>query len=81
MFLSYVAMVTSVYSLNNEIIHFVEYVHLQGSQTRFVFGAASLFRLVHPDTGISQKGMAIMNCFIEDVFSRLSGEAREIAKY
>ncbi|KAL3805190.1 hypothetical protein ACHAWO_001287 [Cyclotella atomus] len=30
---------------------------------------------VHPDTGISKKGMSIMNSFINDIFERIAGEA------
>ncbi len=31
---------------------------------------------VHPDTGISKKGMSIMSSFINDIFERIAGEAR-----
>jgi len=27
---------------------------------------------VHPDTGISKKGMSIMNSFINDIFDRIA---------
>merc|ERR1711981_957165 len=36
---------------------------------------------VHPDTGISKKGMSIMNSFINDTFERIAGEAGKLAKY
>ena len=36
---------------------------------------------VHPDTGISKKGMSVMNSFINDTFERIAGEAGKLAKY
>merc|ERR1711862_839145 len=35
----------------------------------------------HPDTGISKKGMSIMNSFINDIFERIAGEAGKLATY
>ncbi|GMI53090.1 hypothetical protein ScalyP_jg3693 [Parmales sp. scaly parma] len=40
-----------------------------------------VLKQVHPDTGISKKGMSIMNSFINDVFERISSEAGKLAKY
>ncbi|ODN01657.1 Histone H2A, partial [Orchesella cincta] len=37
-----------------------------------------VLKQVHPDTGISSKGMAIMNSFVND---RLAGEASRLVKY
>jgi hypothetical protein len=36
---------------------------------------------VHPDTGISKKGMSIMNSFINDIFERIASEAGKLATY
>jgi histone H3/H4 len=36
---------------------------------------------VHPDTGISKKGMSIMNSFINDIFERIATEAGKLATY
>ena len=36
---------------------------------------------MHPDTGISKKGISIMNSFINDIFGRLAGEAGKLAIY
>ena len=36
---------------------------------------------VHPDTGISKKGMSIMNSFINDIFDRIAGEAGKLTAY
>ena len=33
---------------------------------------------VHPDTGISKKGMSIMNSFINDIFERIALEASKL---
>ena len=40
-----------------------------------------VLKQVHPDTGISKKGMSIMNSFINDIFDRLAGEAGKLARY
>ena len=40
-----------------------------------------VLKQVHPDTGISKKGMSIMNSFINDIFGRLAGEAGKLAIY
>ncbi|CAM9873979.1 unnamed protein product, partial [Ascophyllum nodosum] len=36
---------------------------------------------VHPDTGISKRGMSIMNSFINDVFERVAGESGKLTRY
>jgi histone H2B len=36
---------------------------------------------VHPDTGISKRGMSIMNPFINDVFERIAVEAGKLTRY
>jgi histone H2B len=36
---------------------------------------------VHPDTGISKKGMSIMNSFINDIFGRIAEEAGKLSKH
>jgi histone H2B len=36
---------------------------------------------VHPDTGISKKGMSIMNSFINDIFGRIAEEAGKLSTY
>lgn len=46
--------------------------------------ATYLYRVlkqVHPDTGISKKGMAIMNSFIGDLFERIAQEAGRISRF
>ncbi|KAH7921736.1 histone-fold-containing protein [Leucogyrophana mollusca] len=40
-----------------------------------------VLRQVHPDTGISNKAMAILNSFVNDIFERLAGEASKLATY
>ena len=40
-----------------------------------------VLKQVHPDTGMSKKGMSIMNSFINDVFERVAGEAGKLCKY
>ena len=40
-----------------------------------------VLKQVHPDTGISKKGMSIMNSFINDIFEKLATEASKLAVY
>mmetsp|Transcript_32425 Transcript_32425/g.49598 ORF Transcript_32425/g.49598 Transcript_32425/m.49598 type:complete len:122 (+) Transcript_32425:149-514(+) len=40
-----------------------------------------VLKQVHPDTGISKKGMSIMNSFINDIFERIATEAGRLATY
>jgi len=40
-----------------------------------------VLKQVHPDTGISNRAMAIMNSFINDIFERIALEASRLARY
>lgn len=40
-----------------------------------------VLKQTHPDTGISQKAMSIMNSFVNDIFERIAGEASKLASY
>jgi len=40
-----------------------------------------VLKQVHPDTGISNKAMAILNSFVNDIFERIAGEASKLASY
>ena len=40
-----------------------------------------VLKSVHPETGISNRAMAIMNSFINDVFERIATEASRLARY
>ena len=40
-----------------------------------------VLKQVHPNTGISKRGMSILNSFINDIFERLAGEAGKLAIY
>ena len=40
-----------------------------------------VLKQVHPDTGISKRGMSIMNSFINDVFERIASEAGRLTRY
>jgi len=37
-----------------------------------------VLKQVHPDTGISQKAMAIMNDFLNDMFDKIASTAKQI---
>ena len=38
-------------------------------------GPRVVLKQVHPDTGISNKAMAILNSFVNDIFERIATEA------
>ena len=40
-----------------------------------------VLKQVHPDTGISTKGMSIMNSFISDIFDKIANEAGKLVRY
>ena len=40
-----------------------------------------VLKQVHPDTGMSKKGMSIMNSFINDIFDKVSAEAGKLVRY
>ena len=40
-----------------------------------------VLRQVHPDVGISNKAMSILNSFVNDIFGRVAGEASKLAAY
>merc|ERR1711862_310792 len=40
-----------------------------------------VLKQVHPDTGVSSKGMSIMNSFVNDLFERIAAEASRLAHY
>jgi len=40
-----------------------------------------VLKQVHPDTGISNRAMSIMNSFINDIFERIATEASKLASY
>lgn len=40
-----------------------------------------VLKQVHPETGISNKAMSIMNSFVNDIFERVAEEASRLAAY
>ncbi|OQR86685.1 histone H2B isoform 1b [Achlya hypogyna] len=40
-----------------------------------------VLKQVHPETGISKRGMSIMNSFINDIFERIASEAGKLSRY
>lgn len=48
------------------------------SYATFIF---KVLKQVHPDTGISNKAMNIMNSFVQDLFERIATEAGRLARY
>ena len=48
------------------------------SYSTFIY---KVLKQVHPDVGISNKAMAIMNSFVNDIFERIASEAGHLARY
>ncbi|KAK7207461.1 histone H2B [Myxozyma melibiosi] len=40
-----------------------------------------VLKQVHPDTGISNRAMSILNSFVNDIFERIATEASKLAAY
>ncbi|KAI6045774.1 histone-fold-containing protein [Pisolithus marmoratus] len=40
-----------------------------------------VLKQVHPDTGISNRAMAVLNSFVNDLFERIATEASKLASY
>ncbi|KNE59880.1 histone H2B [Allomyces macrogynus ATCC 38327] len=40
-----------------------------------------VLKQVHPDTGVSNRAMSIMNSFVQDIFERIADEASKLAAY
>ena len=40
-----------------------------------------VLKQVHPETGISKKGMMVMNSFVNDIFDKVIGEAAKLVRY
>ncbi|GAA5944769.1 hypothetical protein JCM3775_006494 [Rhodotorula graminis] len=40
-----------------------------------------VLKQVHPDTGISNKAMLVLNSFVNDIFERIATEAGKLASY
>lgn len=52
--------------------------------TLYTFSGIYIYKVlkqVHPDTGISNKAMLILNSFVNDIFERIAGEASKLALY
>ena len=49
---------------------------------RIIFSdAPAVLKQVHPDTGISNRAMSILNSFVNDIFERVATEASKLAAY
>ncbi len=40
-----------------------------------------VLKQVHPDTGISKRGISIMNSFVNDIFEKIATESSRLARY
>ncbi len=40
-----------------------------------------VLKQVHPDTGISKRGISIMNSFVSDIFEKTATESSRLARY
>ena len=46
--------------------------------SRYIF---KILKQVHPETGISKRGMLVVNSFVYDLFERIAREAGQLARY
>mmetsp|Transcript_4321 Transcript_4321/g.6440 ORF Transcript_4321/g.6440 Transcript_4321/m.6440 type:complete len:137 (-) Transcript_4321:118-528(-) len=49
-----------------------------GSYSTYIY---RVLKQVHPETGISKKGMQIMDSFVQDIFERVAAESGRLARY
>ena len=55
--------------------------HLNSTPTYLSSYIYKVLKQVHPNTGISKRGMSILNSFINDIFERLALEASRLSRY
>jgi histone H2B len=60
---------------------FVFISHASSDFHPFLPSSYRVLKQVHPDTGISNKAMAILNSFVNDIFERIASEASKLASY
>ena len=48
------------------------------SYTSYIY---KVLKQVHPTTGISKRGMSILDSFVNDIFERLASEAGKLSRY
>lgn len=53
----------------------------KGNYNSYASFIYKILKQVHPDTGISNKAMAILNSFVHDIFERIATEAGRLARY
>jgi histone H2B len=51
------------------------------SSPTFTDASFTVLKQVHPDTGISNRAMSILNSFVNDIFERVATEASKLAAY
>jgi histone H2B len=51
------------------------------SRLEFKSNCLLVLKQVHPDTGISNRAMSILNSFVNDIFERVATEASKLAAY
>ncbi|KAJ7916594.1 histone-fold-containing protein [Mycena leptocephala] len=52
---------------------------LKETYSSYIYKA--VLKQVHSDTGISNKAMAILNSFVNDIFKRIASEGSKLAQY
>lgn len=62
---------------SRSIFHFMLLWSVDGANASLWFFSSffAVLKQVHPDTGISNKAMAILNSFVQDIFERIATEA------
>ena len=55
--------------------------HKKGNYNSYASFIYKVLKQVHPETGVSHKGMQILTAFVHDLFERLATEAGRIARF
>ena len=76
-----VARCASLYFFKLLALNLLLFAHIQARTDSYATYIYKVLKQVHPDTGISKKGMTIMDNFIHDIFERLAGESGRLARY
>ena len=56
----------------------LSFPHFPQTHSSYIY---KVLKQVHPNTGISKRGMSILNSFINDIFERLALEASRLSRY
>jgi histone H2B len=65
-------------AVESKVVKKVSKASKKGDFNTYIF---RVLRQVHPDVGISKKGMSVMNSLVKDTFEKIAGEAGKLCSY